>query len=76
MRKIMLVWLASLVLVAMTSFAVAQQRFAQPRVVSGADIGFRVEGTDLSGRPTGTFMVRVNGEWMEVGSTMRVHPAN
>jgi hypothetical protein len=42
--------------------------------VSGNDIGFRVEGTDLSGKPMGTLMVRVNGQWNEVGSSMTVRP--
>ena len=33
-------------------------------VISGDDIGFRVEGY-ADGRPIGTLVVRVNGVWME-----------
>jgi hypothetical protein len=35
-----------------------------PRVMSGADVGFRVEA--LRGRtPVGVFVVNVNGQWVE-----------
>jgi hypothetical protein len=35
-----------------------------PRVMTGADVGFRVEG--LRGNtPVGRIVVRVNGEWVE-----------
>ena len=35
-----------------------------PRVMTGEDVGFRVEG--LRGdRPVGKIVVRVNGEWVE-----------
>jgi hypothetical protein len=36
-----------------------------PRVMSGEDLGFRVEGRkgDI---PVGSLVVRVNGEWVEV----------
>lgn len=33
-------------------------------VVSGGDIGFRVEASDLK-RAVGTLMVRVDGRWLE-----------
>jgi hypothetical protein len=37
--------------------------------MSGSDIGFRVEGVDpRTGNPTGTLMLRVNGEWVETGA--------
>lgn len=36
-----------------------------PRVMSGADVGFRIEGTNGSGTPVGTWVIRVNGEWLE-----------
>jgi len=74
MTKVAFAWFVSLVVVAMATFAVAQSRFPEPRIVSGNDIGFRVEGTDLSGRPMGTLMVRVNGQWNEVGASMTVRP--
>ena len=74
MKKVAFAWLVSLVAMAMATFVVAQSRFPEPRIVSGNDIGFRVEGTDLSGKPMGTLMVRVNGQWSEVGASMTVRP--
>jgi hypothetical protein len=35
-----------------------------PTVISGSDVGFRIEGTK-SGTPTGTIVVRINGRWIE-----------
>jgi hypothetical protein len=47
-----------------------------PRIVSGNDLGFRIEGTDpRTGNPTGTWMVRLGGEWMEIGHAGAVRPA-
>jgi hypothetical protein len=34
-------------------------------MLSGSDVGFRVEGTDSNGRPIGRWMVRVEGRWTE-----------
>lgn len=46
------------------------------RIVSGNDIGFRVEGSDpRTGAPTGTWMLRVRGEWVEIGSAPGIRPA-
>jgi hypothetical protein len=39
------------------------------RVVSGADIGFRVEGSK-DGRAVGTLMVRINGQWVETTASL------
>jgi hypothetical protein len=36
----------------------------EPRVLSGADLGFRVEGTARDGAPMGTLVVRVDGKWV------------
>jgi hypothetical protein len=48
----------------------------QARIVTGEDIGFRVEGVDpRSGAPTGTWMLRVNGDWVAIGSTSMIKPA-
>jgi hypothetical protein len=74
MKKLVLFWLASLALVSVATFAYAQQRFPSPQLVSGDDIGFRIEGTDINGRPVGVLLVRWNGEWREVGSMLRVRP--
>jgi hypothetical protein len=35
-----------------------------PTVISGADLGFRVDGRKGS-TPIGTLVVRVNGQWIE-----------
>jgi hypothetical protein len=37
-------------------------------VLSGTDIGFRVEGTQ-GNAVTGRFVVRVNGEWRDIANT-------
>lgn len=44
----------------------------EPRIVSGDDVGFRVEGVDGNGRPVGQWVVRVNGKWLE--TTVRPVP--
>lgn len=36
-----------------------------PTVLSGADLGFRVEG-NRGGTPVGTLVVKVSGHWVEV----------
>lgn len=46
------------------------------RVLSGDDIGFRIDGTDpRNGGPTGTWMVRVNGEWVAISSVPKMQLA-
>jgi hypothetical protein len=58
------VWLLSLAAVA----AVAQSRvitpLAEPVILSGSDIAFRVEAEQGS-RPVGKLLVRYNGRWIE-----------
>lgn len=77
MKRFVLLWVVSLVLVATVTFTFAQGRtlFPQPQILSGNDIGFRAEGTDLNGKLMGTLMVRVNGTWVEVGGGASVRPA-
>lgn len=70
MKKRILLWLMSLVMVSMAAYAVAQTRRLPQPTVSGNDIGFRVDGTDTKGQPFGTLLIRYNGEWVETGSTM------
>lgn len=67
MKRILWLWLASLVFVAVASFSFAQGR-NEPRILSGADVGVRLDGVDRSGKPTGTIVVRVNGQWVDVSS--------
>jgi hypothetical protein len=91
MWKITVLWLGSLVVVAAmaSAFASAQARQAQPqatppgmiisilddRIISGSDLGFRVEGTGRAGEPTGRLVVRINGNWVETGpSKVQVQP--
>lgn len=71
MKRLVLLWLASLVVVAaMTSaFTFAQAR-QDGEVVSGDDLGFRLNGTDISGNPTGTLVIRVDDEWVEARFSM------
>lgn len=48
----------------------------QQRIVSGSDVGFRIDGTDLrTGGPTGVWVIKVNGNWVEAESMGGVRPA-
>ena len=77
MQKNLGLWCLSLGVVGTLGSAVtAQVVRGTPRVVSGADLGFRIEGTDRgSGRPFGTLVVRVDGHWVEASSAARITPA-
>ncbi len=79
MRRITLLWIASLVATALLASGLTQAqvqipRFSQqdPRILSGGDFGFRVDGYDRGGRPQGTVMVRQNGEWVEATFSIAV----
>jgi len=57
-------WIASLIIVA--AIAQAQtpaQRGTTPTIISGNDLGFRVE-RQRDNKVTGTVVVRINGEWV------------
>ena len=68
---------------------VRQPQFEQPRILSGDDVGFRVEGQRSESRTdrqtgrtapvtilTGQLMVKVNGQWVEAEiNGGRVRPA-
>ena len=56
-------WVVSLVVVGVLLVSAQTPRDPDP-VISGADIGFRPEGWKGKAR-TGTFVVRINGEWVE-----------
>lgn len=91
MRKpLVLVWVLSLAIAAaISAVATAQIRNLQPRVLSGGDVGFRVEGqreemrTDqITGERapvsvlTGQLVVRVSGQWVEAEiAGGRIRPA-
>ncbi len=44
----------------------SQQADANPTIITGSDIGFRVDrnATQTLGKLTGTWVVRVNGQWI------------
>ncbi len=59
-------WVLSLFLVSSVG---AQQAFLidplpEPRIISGPDVGFRIEGTQ-KGAPVGRLVIRVDGKWIE-----------
>jgi len=58
---LVIVWSTSLVGVAAWAQAPAQQK-----VISGSDLGFRVEG-QREGTAVGRLVIRVNGQWVEAG---------
>ena len=61
---LMFAWALSLIIVG--AFAHAQtpaQRGATPTIISGSDLGFRVE-RQRGDHVYGTFLVRINGEWV------------
>jgi hypothetical protein len=60
-----LAWVLSLVVVAAVTAgqAKAYRRLPEPKVMTGADVGFRVEGM-YGTEPAGTIVVRVNGQWV------------
>ena len=64
-------WVVSIVVVGV--LASAQTRRDPNAVLSGADIGFRPEGWKGNAR-TGTFVVRINGEWVEALDAVKLTP--
>ena len=74
---VVVLWVTSLIL---TSILVSAQTRRDPGVIisgmiiSGNDIGFRPEGWNGKAR-TGTWMVRVNGEWVEAQGAIKAVPA-
>lgn len=60
-------WIASLVVAAQWG-AAAQQNPPVPKgtVLSGPDLGFRLDEV-LRGKAAGTFVVKINGQWVDVG---------
>jgi hypothetical protein len=64
---LVVMWVASLAAVAALAKAQAQVspmiKLAAPIVLSGNDVGFRVEGR-VGNTPAGTLVIRVNGDWI------------
>ena len=76
-RAVALAWVFSIVAAGALSSALtsAQSRlFGNAQILSGADIGFRVESTK-AGQPSGTLMVRIDGQWVEARWAARIMPA-
>jgi hypothetical protein len=42
----------------------AARKALEPRVLSGPELGFRVEGTARDGAPIGSLVVRIDGKWV------------
>ena len=63
---LIILWLVSMVAAGAWGYAQAVLPSGQaPVVLSGSDIGFRVEGR-RGNTPSGRFVVRINGQWVEV----------
>ena len=45
-----------------------------PQIISGNDIGFRVDGWSKDGTPIGRIVVHQEGKWLEVTLSGRVRP--
>jgi hypothetical protein len=45
-----------------------------PQIISGSDIGFRVEGWNKDGTPLGRIVVHQDGKWLDVTLSGRVRP--
>jgi hypothetical protein len=70
------VLIAAVGLVAAAAFAQPGNGPREDRVLSGADVGFRIEGTDpRTGQPTGTWVVRMNGRWVAARAASGIRPA-
>jgi hypothetical protein len=67
---LIVIWLASFV-----GVGVWAQTPPQQRVISGADLGFRVDGQARDGTPTGKLVVRINGQWVEAGFAVGIAKA-
>jgi hypothetical protein len=60
-----LLWIVSLIGIAAVAAQVATQP-VPPKVLSGSDVGFRVESIDhKSGAVIGHVVVNVNGKWVD-----------
>jgi len=69
-----LLWVASLVLAGVIASAQTQTRRDPGPIISGGDIGFRPDGWQGKAR-TGTWVVRINGEWVEAVNSLKTVPA-
>ena len=65
-RRLIVECCLGIALLAVGTWAYAQVRTqaVTPTVISGDDLGFRIEGTK-GDTPVGTLVIRINGEWVE-----------
>jgi hypothetical protein len=77
MSRLVTLWLVSLGVVGATASAVTAQVTGadRSRIVTGNNIGFRIERTDPSGKPVGTWVVRIAGEWVPVSTQVKAFPS-
>ena len=64
---LIVVWAISLIIVALVAHAqtpAQRGNTAAPAIITGSDIGFRIT-RQQGNRVTGTFVVRINGEWLD-----------
>lgn len=66
-------WMLSLIIAGMLGSTQAQRSGGAPQVLSGSDVGFRVEGTKGDVR-VGTLVVRIDGRWVEVEFSAKIRP--
>lgn len=88
MQRWIVPWLASLAVAAGLTSALmraqgpqvappgGQDRATEVQVVSGSDLGFRVDSINQSGEPVGTVVIRVKGQWFPVRFTPDIRPAD
>jgi len=50
--------------VAVGGKAVGAGQSNEPRVLSGSDLGFRIDGMSRDGAPIGAIVARVDGKWV------------
>jgi hypothetical protein len=68
--KLAVLWVLSLIAVSAISSSAQAQLFRPdpvtegPTIVSGTDVGFRIERTQ-NGLPVGRVVVRINGAWVD-----------
>jgi hypothetical protein len=67
-------WIGSLVFVGAIATAQTVARPDSAPVISGGDIGFKPDGWRGTAR-TGTWMVRIDGKWVEAVASTHASPA-
>jgi hypothetical protein len=78
MRKwigIAVIWTVTIVAAGLWAHAQSNPRVDEiPTIISGNDIGFRLEGWNKDGTPIGRIVVHQEGKWVDVTLSGRVRP--